>query len=628
MLKKILIALTAASIVVLLAILVRESRSVSAQFYIDYSNYVSALRQGQRDYATLADTLAVSAAQAQPVPETVEALQRRLRSGTDTLRAPAENIRNAEVMAAASAYIATLGELLDGVDAFRTAQNGIAASASVLRDDGPVAVRALRDRGRDAQSQVLFGLTAELLDVATGESVVSTEEMQRRMADFRADAGVLQRNGPLVRVLDAADAVLAQRPAAAEALDRLSGGTYAGRAQDLYGAVASMNAAVTSRADRARILLAGVCALLIIGITMIGLRLRQSNATLAEANAELEQFNVSLEERVAERTRELSEALSELRESQAQLVQAEKMSSLGELVAGISHEINTPLWYLLSNTTTIRERLGSFNAFVDVTDDMLRVVRQGGADKHKFVEQLKRLDTAVNKDGLRDDLDECNDLLEDSVEGLQQLSEMAQSLKDFSRLDRAASAQADLNEGLEKTLVIAKNVLKSGVEIRKQFADLPPVHCSPSQINQVFLNLIKNASDAMGRDGVLTLTTWADDTHVHVSIGDTGHGMDEQTLAKVRDPFFTTKEVGKGTGLGLSISQKIVDAHGGRLDIQSALGEGSTFTLSLPIGEAPAQSDMARELAELEAMTGDDFDVAGMDLDDENDLDFPAERTA
>ena len=205
---------------------------------------------------------------------------------------------------------------------------------------------------------------------------------------------------------------------------------------------------------------------------------------------------------------------------------------------------------------------------------------------------------------------------------------MAQSLKDFSRLDRASTAQADLNEGLEKTLVIAKNVLKGSVEIQKSFAELPLVTCSPSQINQVFLNLIKNASDAMDRTGVLTLTTWSDDDFVHVSVKDTGHGMDEETLAKIRDPFFTTKEVGKGTGLGLSISQKIVDAHEGRLDIQSTLGEGSTFTLSLPRSEAAPMSDMAAQLAELEAITGDTVLLEQVTLDDDDDVDFPQEQTA
>ncbi|MEO1596780.1 MAG: ATP-binding protein [Pseudomonadota bacterium] len=628
MLKKILIALTAASIIILLAMLVRESRSVSAQFYIDYSNYVSALRQGQRDYETLADTLSVTARQAQTVPETVATLSSRLRSGTETLRAPAQNIRNADVMASASAYISTLNGMLTSVTEFSDAQDRIAAAATVLRDDGPAAVRLLRDRDNEAPSQVLFGLTAELLDFASGESTVPVEELQRRLDAFSAEIDAERQPRALSGVLDAASVLLAERGTAEAALSKLTGSTYASRAQDLYGAVASMNAAVTSRADRARLLLAAVCVLLILGIALIGLRLRQSNATLADANAELEQFNVSLEERVNERTRELSAALEELRESQAQLVQAEKMSSLGELVAGISHEINTPLWYLLSNTTTIRERLGSFNNFADIADDMLRVVREGGSDKQKFVAQLKRLDAALHKDGLRDDLDECNDLLEDSVDGLEQLSEMAQSLKDFSRLDRAATAQADLNEGLEKTLVIAKNALKGGIKIEKNFADLPLVTCSPSQINQVFLNLIKNASDSMERDGTLTLSSWADDDFVHVSVKDSGHGMDEATLAKIRDPFFTTKEVGKGTGLGLSISQKIVDSHDGRLDIQSTLGEGSTFTLSLPRTESAPMSDMARELAELEAMTGDTMRIEGLVLDEENELDFPAEKSA
>ena len=586
MFKRILIALIAMSIIVLLAILVRESRSVSAQFYIDYSNYVSVLRQGQRDYETLVDTLGAAVRQAAPTPDTVGTLTRRMQQGVETLRAPAASIRSDEVSAAAREYAGAVTDLLAQVDAFNLAQQQLTREAAVLRVDAPAVVRFLRDRDRTEFSQLLFGLTVDMLDYATGESELPREELQRRLGEVIAATEAGRPAVGLEKIIDSATATLTLRNAAAAAMAELTAGAYPGDAQALYDAVASMNASVTSRADRARILLAAVCVLLILGITMIGLRLRQSNATLAETNAELEQFNVSLEERVSERTRELSSAYEELKESQAQLVQAEKMSSLGELVAGISHEINTPLWYLLSNTTLIKERLTSFNNFVEITDKMLGMLKAGGSDKEAFVAQLRKLDHALNRDGLRDDLEESNDLLDDSVEGLEQLSEMAQSLKDFSRLDRAAVDAVSLNDGLEKTLVIARNVLKGTVEVRKNLGEIPNVACSPSQINQVLLNLIKNASDAMGKQGVLTLTTWADDTHVHLSVADTGSGIDPDTLGKIRDPFFTTKEVGKGTGLGLSISQKIIDSHNGRLDIESTVGEGSTFTISRSVNPA------------------------------------------
>ena len=628
MLKKILIAMIAMLVIGLLVILVRESRSVSAEFYIDYSNYVSTLRQSQRDHETLIDTLQVTAREVQAVPETVSTLAGRLGQGVETLRAPSQNIRDPEVMQHSRGYVQAVQRILANLELFTEDQNRLARAATVLRDDGPAVVRQLRDRGATDEAQQLFAVTVDALDVAAGGTNTNLENLKTRI-DALAETAAQSARAPagFAGLMDAASAVLSAEAGASAALAEINAAPYPAVAQSLYSSVAANNAEVTSRADRARLLLAAVCVLLILGIGLIGVRLRQSNQRLNDINAELEQFNVSLEERVTERTRELSSAYSELKESQAQLVQAEKMSSLGELVAGISHEINTPLWYLLSNTSLIKERLGSFNRFVDVTNDMLELLRGGGGDKEEFIRQLRRLDHALNNDGMRDDLTECNDLLDDSVEGLEQLSEMAQSLKDFSRLDRAATDSVNLNDGIDKTLVIAKNVLKGGVEIVKDYGELPDVSCSPSQINQVLLNLIKNAADAMDRTGVLTLKTWADERNAYISVNDTGTGIDPDTLAKIRDPFFTTKEVGKGTGLGLSISQKIVDAHKGRLDIESTPGEGSTFTLVLPIGDGEAKSDMARELEELEALSAaiESGDVEAANRLSE-DLDFPAEQ--
>ena len=627
MLKKLLIAMIAMLVVVLLAVLVRESRSVDAQFYIDYSNYVSALRQSQRDHETLVDTLTIYAGEAQPLPETAARLTGRLGQGVDVLRAPPQSIRDDAVAMAAAQYTRSVERLLTSVATFGEVQERLARGASVLREDGPGVVRLLRDRRQPELSQSLFALTVDVLDYATGQSALAVADLTARVdaLTVQAEAAGATPAG-FAALLDASRAVLLSRDEALSAMGAVDASNYPAIAQQLAGAVAANNAAVTSKADRARLLIAGVCVLLMLLIAWVGLRLQQSNQRLNDSNAELEQFNLSLEERVAERTRELSSAYADLKESQAQLVQAEKMSSLGELVAGISHEINTPLWYLLSNTTLIKERLGSFNTFVEITDEMLGLLRAGGADKDAFVKHLRRLDHALNHEGMRDDLEECNDLLDDSVEGLEQLSEMAQSLKDFSRLDRASTDSVNLNEGIDKTLIIAKNVVKGGVEVRKNLGELPAVTCSPSQINQVLLNLVKNAADAMDRDGVLTITSWADESNAYISVKDTGTGMDAETIAKIRDPFFTTKEVGKGTGLGLSISQKIIDAHDGSLDVQSELGKGSTFTVRLPLGVVDEESDMARQLAELEALTSDL--EAGLVADSAEDIEFPAEQTA
>jgi signal transduction histidine kinase len=167
---------------------------------------------------------------------------------------------------------------------------------------------------------------------------------------------------------------------------------------------------------------------------------------------------------------------------------------------------------------------------------------------------------------------------------LGELTEMAQSLKDFSRLDRAPIASIDINAGLEKTLLIAKNIVKHKASIIKQYGDIPEIQCSPSQINQVFLNIVTNAAQAIEGQGEITIETRLyDPEHVAIRITDTGCGIPEENLSKIRDPFFTTKEVGTGTGLGLSIVDEIIRSHFGELLIESEVGKGSVFTVVLPI---------------------------------------------
>ena len=165
---------------------------------------------------------------------------------------------------------------------------------------------------------------------------------------------------------------------------------------------------------------------------------------------------------------------------------------------------------------------------------------------------------------------------------MEDLTELAQSLKDFSRLDRAQQGQFNVNDGMEKTLLITKNKLKNKVTVHKHFGDVPSIYCSPSQINQVFLNLITNAADAIDDQGEVVVRTWEEDGNVMVSVADSGCGIPEDVMDKIRDPFFTTKEVGRGTGLGLSIVDRIVNSHNGELRIESQLGKGTVITLMLP----------------------------------------------
>jgi signal transduction histidine kinase len=330
---------------------------------------------------------------------------------------------------------------------------------------------------------------------------------------------------------------------------------------------------------------------------IVAFRLHSSYSDLNRSNAELAELNQSLEGRVAQRTEQLTSTVADLKESQVQLVQAEKMSSLGQLVAGISHEINTPLLYLANNAELIRERIALLERFVGAAVVLFEIRSDDYGDRaeyqQKFVAALKELKTMLRDDDLAAGIEEARDLVRDSIDGLADLTEIAQSLKDFSRLDRAPTARFDVNAGLDKTLLIARNVTKQKANVLRVFGEVPEIECSPSKINQVFLNLITNAAQAIETHGEIAVTTKLHDAeHVAVRIADTGCGIPPELMGKICDPFFTTKEVGAGTGLGLSIVDEIVRAHGGRLEIESQVGKGSAFTVILPIErrkEAPAE---------------------------------------
>ena len=196
-------------------------------------------------------------------------------------------------------------------------------------------------------------------------------------------------------------------------------------------------------------------------------------------------------------------------------------------------------------------------------------------------------------------IEEARDLTVDSIDGLKDLTEMAQNLKDFSRLDRSPIGSFDVNAGLEKSLMIAKNALKHRASIRKSFGEIPEIECSPSQINQIFLNIITNASQAIDEGGEIIITTSLQSSdQVSVSIADNGCGIPEENMNRIRDPFFTTKEVGTGTGLGLSIVDEIVRAHGGELIVESELGKGTSFTILLPVKQ-PTESVSKEESSEV-----------------------------
>ena len=314
---------------------------------------------------------------------------------------------------------------------------------------------------------------------------------------------------------------------------------------------------------------------------------------LAYLGFQLKAANVSLEHRVQQRTRELSEALRHLRESEAQLIQSEKMSSLGQMVAGVAHEINTPLAYVKNSLGTVADKLPDLESALKESERLLALLQAGGnANPELLSRQFALVSRQIAHLKQKKVVEELNGLIKDGLYGTGQMAEIVGNLRDFSRLDRSKVTSFNLNEGLNSTLLLAKHLLK-GMTINRQFGPIPEIICSPSQVNQVFLNLITNAAQAMdGGQGTISLTTRSDGSGVAVEVADNGKGIAPEVLPKIFDPFFSTKEIGKGTGLGLSISYKIVQQHGGRIDVESQVGNGTKFTLWLPL-KPPADAELS-----------------------------------
>lgn len=290
----------------------------------------------------------------------------------------------------------------------------------------------------------------------------------------------------------------------------------------------------------------------------------------------------AMEQQVVRHTGELTTAYHKLQSSQAQLVQSEKMASLGQMVAGVAHEINTPLGYVRNNVEMVRDTFSRARELLSAHYGLTQALISEQADENELnsrLGQVLSLHQTMDTDATCRDMDE---LLQDTIHGVAEISDLVVNLKNFSRLDQARVSEVNLNECLDSALIVGKNALKYKATILKEYGELPRIPCSPSQINQVFLNLLTNAVQAIEDKGRILLKTWFDDDNVFVSIQDTGKGIPKDDLSRIFDPFFTTKEIGQGTGLGLSICYQIVRQHGGEIRVASEVGRGSRFVVSLP----------------------------------------------
>jgi len=303
------------------------------------------------------------------------------------------------------------------------------------------------------------------------------------------------------------------------------------------------------------------------------------NRALQHAKAHME---IEIEERKSahaalEHEKEEQRALiKKLEEAHNQLLQSEKLASIGQLAAGVAHEINNPIGFVNSNLGVLKKYVSNLLQIIDLYESGRHFLAADAVLQGRIEQACATADLEF----LRNDIET---LISESIEGATRVRRIVQDLRDFSRVDSAEWQSADLHAGLESTLNVVWNEIKFKADVVREFGTLPPVECRLSQVNQVFMNLLVNAAQAIPEHGTITLRSGCVGDKAWISISDTGQGVPQELMTRIFDPFFTTKPVGKGTGLGLSVSYGIIAKHGGHIDVQSEPGQGATFTVWLPV---------------------------------------------
>jgi two-component system NtrC family sensor kinase len=280
-------------------------------------------------------------------------------------------------------------------------------------------------------------------------------------------------------------------------------------------------------------------------------------------------LNEELEQRV-------QEEVSKNREKDTFMLQQDKMASIGQLAAGVAHEINNPMGFIISNLSTLKEYTEAMSCYIVAVEQMV----QSAGDQAEPLQELRNsLDLAYI-------LNDLEPLLSESLDGADRVKQIVHDLKDFARMDDAAVTETDLNQCIRSTVNIVRNELKYVAQLDLQLGELPAVSCNPQQINQVITNLLVNAAQAIEGHGTITVTTQHVEDKVVLIVADTGSGIPPEVMKRIFEPFFTTKPVGKGTGLGLTISYDMVRKNGGEITVESEPGKGTTFTISLPVSRS------------------------------------------
>lgn len=300
-------------------------------------------------------------------------------------------------------------------------------------------------------------------------------------------------------------------------------------------------------------------------------KVAQRTRQLAQANEEL----TTRQEYLEEANQKLEKAMQELQETEGQLIQSEKMAAIGQVVAGVAHEINNNINFISGALPSLDRGMEDVRR---LTQKLNTACTNPTAEN---LEEAKALQVELEDEELFDDL---NLLMDNIHEGVNRTTMIIADLRTFSRADEQGYKAVDLHKSIDSTITFLKKEHLDNIEIKKEYADIPRVYCHPDRINQVFLNIMNNALHAMaGQGGILSITTFVEDSHVHICFADTGVGISKEVLPKIFDPFFTSRDIGEGSGIGLAISYKIIEQHEGRIEVTSEEGKGSSFEVILPL---------------------------------------------
>lgn len=296
---------------------------------------------------------------------------------------------------------------------------------------------------------------------------------------------------------------------------------------------------------------------------------------------------LDISERMADEER-LRQNHEQLKSQKDVIVQSEKLASIGQLAAGVAHEINNPVGYVTSNLGTISEYVDTLKTIVTMYRDLQKLDDSEPEKKEALLSAIKKIEEDEDLDFIFEDSD---NVMKESMEGAHRVGEIVQNLKSFAREDGDARVPQNINEGIESMIKMVWNELKYKCTVERNFTEVPVVQCHKGQVNQVIMNILVNASHAMpDSGGVITVSTGVKDGMLEVKIADNGSGIPEDILPRIFDPFYTTKEVGKGTGLGLSISHGIILDHEGRIEVDSEVGVGTEFRIYLPLADCVSDS--------------------------------------